>query len=156
MIRPSTWRRELTPAIHSLQSEFNRLFEEFWNQNTTIGSATIGPTDLEAAAWVPAVDLHETPTELVFQVDLPGVDPATIDLSLTGPVLTLRGERVVTAPPAGVSKLSERNSGAFLRQITLTDEVDFENVQAEARNGVLTVRLPKRQAAKPRTIPISS
>ncbi len=156
MMRPSVWRRELSPAIHSLQSEFNRLFEEFWNQNVTVAPSGMPPTDLQEASWVPAVDLHETPTELILQADLPGVDPATIDLSLTGPVLSIRGEKTLTAPNPGDVKLSERASGVFLRQIALTDEVDFEKVQAEARNGVLTVRLPKREAVKPRTIPIST
>jgi HSP20 family protein len=154
MIRPGTWRREISAPLQSLQSELNRLFEEYWAPQPG-GPATSQPTDLATAVWTPAIDLSETPTELVLVVDLPGVDPSAIDLSLTGNVLSLRGEKV-TAPevPDGHNRVRERAVGSFHRQVTLTEAVDFDRVQAEAKNGVLTVRLPKQEAARPRTIPI--
>ncbi len=153
MIRPGTWRRELTVPLQSLQSELNRLFEEYW-QPQAGASASSQPTDLATAVWTPAIDLTETPTELVLVVDLPGVDPSAIDLSLTGNVLSLRGEKVAADVPDGHNRVRERPVGSFHRQVTLTEAVDFDRVQAEAKNGVLTVRLPKQEAARPRTIPI--
>ncbi len=112
------------------------------------------PTDLATAVWTPAIDLSETPTELVLVVNLPGVNPSTIDLSLTGNVLSLRGEKVAAEVADGHNRARERPVGSFHRQVTLTEAVDFDRVQAEAKNGVLTVRLPKQEAARPRTIPI--
>jgi HSP20 family protein len=152
MIRPG-WRRELTVPLQSLQSELNRLFEEYWQPGT--GTAPhAAPTDLGTASWTPAIDLHETPIEIVLIVDLPGVEPSKIDLSLTGNVLSLRGEKPAAEVAEGHNRLHERPVGAFHRQITLTEAVDFDRVQAEAKNGVLTIRLPKQEAARPRTIPI--
>jgi HSP20 family protein len=153
MIRPGTWRREFSVPLQSLQTELNRLFEEYWQPGTG-GAASTAPTDIATAVWTPAIDLAETPTELVLIVDLPGVDPAKIDLSLTGNVLTLRGEKVATEVANGHNRAHERPVGAFHRQVTLTEAVDFDRVQAESKNGVLTVRLPKQEAARPRTIPI--
>jgi HSP20 family protein len=154
MIRPGIWRRELSVPLQSLQTELNRLFEEYWQPGSAPGAATTAPTDLATAVWTPAIDLAETPTELVLVVDLPGVDPTKIDLSLTGNVLTLRGEKVAVEVADGHARAHERPIGAFHRQVTLTEAVDFDRVQAESKNGVLTVRLPKQETARPRTIPI--
>ena len=87
-------------------------------------------------------------------VDLPGVKPDSIDLSLTGNVLSLRGEKTAVEVPGGHGRSKERPLGSFHRQVTLTEAVDFDRVHAEAKDGVLTVRLPKQEAAKARTIPI--
>jgi HSP20 family protein len=153
MPRHGTWRREFSAPLQSLQSELNRLFEEYWQPGHP-GPAASAPTDLATAVWTPPIDLSETPTELVLVVDLPGVDPASIDLSLTGNVLSLRGEKVAAEVANGNVRARERTVGSFHRQITLTEAVDFDRVQAEAKNGVLTVRLPKQETARPRTIPI--
>ncbi len=153
MIRPGLWRRELSAPLQSLQGELNRLFEEYWQPGTG-GPAPAPPTDLATAVWTPAIDLFETPSELVLMVDLPGVPPSTIDLSLTGNVLSLRGEKPAVEVADGHNRARERPVGSFHRQITLTEAVDFDKVQAEARDGVLTVRLPKQEAARPRTIAI--
>jgi HSP20 family protein len=152
MIRPGIWRRELTVPLQSLQGELNRLFEEYWQPN---GPAA-GPTDITSPVWTPAIDLYETPGELVLMVDLPGVKPDSIDLSLTGNVLSLRGDKVAVEVPGGHGRSKERPLGQFHRQVTLTEAVEFDRVQAELKDGVLTVKLPKQEAAKPRTIPIHS
>ncbi|WP_435009948.1 Hsp20/alpha crystallin family protein [Tundrisphaera lichenicola] len=153
MMRPGTWRRELTVPLQSLQSELNRLFEEYWQPGSGVSSPS-SPTDMAEASWIPSIDLFETPSEIVLKVDLPGVDPASIDLSLTGNVLTLRGEKPAPEVPEGHNRVRERSLGSFHRQITLTEAVDFDRVLAESKNGVLSVRLPKQEAARPRTIPI--
>jgi HSP20 family protein len=155
MIRPGIWRRELSAPLQTLQTELNRLYEEYFNP-VTGGPASANPTDLAAPVWAPAIDLIETPNELVLVVDIPGVDPSTIDLSLTGNVLALRGEKNGgdVAQGQAHNRVKERPTGPFHRQITLTEPVDFERVQAESRNGILTVRLPKQEAARPRSIPI--
>ncbi len=153
MARFSPWRHDLTTSLQSLQSELNRLFEDYWSPSRLGGSAS-PPVDLGRSAWNPAIDLFETADEIVLVADLPGVDPASIDLSVTGNVLTLRGEKPALEIPPGQAHTLERPSGAFHRQVVLSNAVNFEATQAEARNGVLRVRLPKQEAAKPRTIPI--
>ena len=78
-----------------------------------------------------------------------------IDLSVTGNVLTLRGVKPDDGrEPAGL--LRERRFGPFYRQVVLSGEVNFDAAQAEARAGVLKIRLPKREPAKPRTIPVQA
>lgn len=153
MARMNPWRRDLTAPLHALQSELNRLFEEYVNPGRLSPGAT-APVDLEPSAWNPALDIYETPEEIVLLADVPGVDPATIELTVIGNVLTLRGDRKGDLVAAGNAQLQERPSGPFHRQISLSNEVNFDKAQAEARNGVLKVRLPKQEAARPHTIPI--
>jgi HSP20 family protein len=152
MPRPTQWRREFSAPLHALQNELNRLFDEYWNP------ARVGPvqppTDIEPAAWIPAIDVIETPQEVIVLAELPGVDPASIDLSVTGNVLSLRGEKRVGDFPEGSGAVRERVFGPFHRQVSLPGEVNFEGVQAEARDGVLKVRLPKQEEARRRKIPI--
>lgn len=152
MPRSTQWRREFSAPLHAIQSELNRLFEEYWNP------ARVGPvpppTDIEPSAWSPALDIIETPQEVIVLAELPGVDPATIDLSVTGNVLSLRGEKRASDIPEGLGTLRERQFGSFHRQVNLPGEVNFESVRAEARDGVLKVRLPKQEEARRRTIPI--
>jgi HSP20 family protein len=153
MARSNPWRRDLTAPLHVLQSELNRLFEEYINPSR-LGPGQAPPVDLEPTAWSPAIDVFETPEEVVILADLPGVDPKTIDLSVTGNVLSLRGEKTARDLPEGAVAQRERQFGAFHRQIALPGDVNFDAAQAEARDGVLKVRLPKQEAARPRTIKI--
>ncbi len=102
------------------------------------------------------IDLYETPEAVGLWVDLPGVDPSAIELSLTGTVLTLRGQRATGGEPQMQGRITERPLGAFLRRIELPAEVVADAVQAEAHLGVLHVRLPKVQPVRPRTIPIQT
>lgn len=155
MARPTHWRREFSAPLHVIQSELNRLFEEYWNP-ARLGQAPSSPMDLEPTGWSPAIDVFETAEEIVLIAELPGVDPASIDLSLTGNVLSLRGVKVADDIPGSLRPFRERQFGAFHRQLTLSEDVNFDAAQAEARNGVLRVRLPKQEAAKPRTIPVQS
>ena len=153
MTRPIPWRRDLSAPFHVLQSELNRLMEEYW-QPSRLGPSQPPPMDLETTGWSPAIDVFETPEEFVLVAEVPGVEPSSIDLSVTGNILTLRGVKAPEGLVEGHSPLRERQFGTFHRQVVLSNEVNFEATQAEARNGVLKVRLPKQEAAKPRTIPV--
>lgn len=153
MARPIPWRRDLSAPFHVLQSELNRLMEEYWNP-ARLGPSQPPPMDLESSGWSPAVDLFEKADEFVLIAELPGVDPTSIDLSVTGNILSLRGVKNPDDVVEGHSPLRERQFGTFHRQVVLSNEVNFDAVQAEARLGVLKVRLPKQEVAKPRTIPV--
>lgn len=154
MPRLGPWRRELTMPLHALQTELNRMFDQYWNP-AHFRDGQSPPMDLEPASWSPAIDLVESTDAYTVTAEVPGVDPASIDLSVTGNVLTLRGVKPADAPETA-AKLQERQFGPFHRQIVLSGEVNFDAAQAEARNGVLKVRLPKRETAKPRTIPVQT
>lgn len=174
MIRPGIWRREFAVPLQSIQTELNRLFDEYWQQpvgpgvapaNSDPSGAPSEPTDLASGGWTPAIDFWESPTELTLVVDLPGVDPSSIDLSLAGNILSLKGEKAPSHSKQGSTSTSassvaakgrvkERTTGTFYRQVTLVEEVDFDRVEAQAKDGVLTVKLPKRDVGQARTIPI--
>ena len=146
-----TLRRDLSAPLTTLRTELERLLP------VSLGSRIgMGPSSGEGAAWTPAIDVHETPEAVEIWADLPGVDPGAIELSLTGKVLTLRGQKAAVAAPQGTGLIAERPVGYFLRRIDLPAEVLPDAVQAETHLGVLHVRLPKAQPIRPRTIPIQT
>ena len=105
--------------------------------------------------WSPAVDIFETEDELVLQADVPEVELKDIDLRVENQTLTLSGERKF--PKDETSKgyhRIERGYGQFTRSFTVPPTVDTEKVAAEYHNGVLTVKLPKKAAAKLRQVKI--
>jgi HSP20 family protein len=105
--------------------------------------------------WVPAVDIFETDNEWVLKADLPEVKMEEIDIQIEKGTLTLKGERAFRKEEAanGYTQV-ERNYGTFARYFTLPETVDSENVQAAYALGVLTVTLPKKEVAKPRSIKV--
>ncbi len=90
MARSSHWRREPFNPVNLLQHELSRLIEEYLRTGRYAGSEPT-PTDLDPSAWSPDVDVYDTPDEVIVVAEIPGVDPATIDLAVTGNLLTLRG-----------------------------------------------------------------
>ncbi|MEU2788776.1 Hsp20/alpha crystallin family protein [Streptomyces sp. NPDC007100] len=101
------------------------------------------------------MDAYRSGDEFVIHFDLPGVDPQTIDLDIERNVLTVRAERGATAPEGAELIASERTSGKFSRQLFLGESLDSERVDAAYENGVLTLRIPVAEQAKPRKIEIS-
>jgi HSP20 family protein len=153
MARQGPWQRDPTAPFSMLQAELQRLIGDYWNP-ARFTTAPTPPVDPETAAWTPPIDLVETPEAFLLLAEVPGVDPSAIDLSLTGNVLTIRGDKSPDEGGEPTSAHRERIFGPFHRQVVLPGEVDFEATQAEARNGVLKIKLPKRAAARPRTIPV--
>ena len=104
--------------------------------------------------WVPPVDIFETANhDLVIKAELPDVNREDVTVTVENNVLTLRGEKKL---PADVRddqfRRVERDYGSFSRSFTLPNTVDAAKVSADYKNGVLTIRLPFREEAKPRTI----
>jgi len=105
--------------------------------------------------WVPAVDIFETENEWVLKADLPEVKMNDIDIQIENGTLMLKGERKFQKEEAGKGYTQvERNYGTFARYFTLPETVDSEKVQASYAEGVLTVTLPKKEVAKPRSIKV--
>jgi HSP20 family protein len=105
-------------------------------------------------SWVPAVDIYETDNhDMVIKAELPDMTREDIEVTVENNTLTLRGERKL---PGNVKEEQfrrvERHYGMFNRSFTLPTTVDASKVSAEYKHGVLTVRLPFREEAKPRTI----
>jgi HSP20 family protein len=112
------------------------------------------------ASWMPAVDIHEYDDRFALFVDLPGVDPNQVEITLANGVLTLSGERT-TEKPIGQSERDvitrlERGSGRFYRRFILPDSIDSDQIRAVGRNGVLEVSIPKQAKAQPRRIKVAA
>lgn len=109
-----------------------------------------------AKPWCPNVDIIESEETVRVVVDLPGASAQAIDLTLTGNMLTLKGERAASPTrPGDVVHRRERETGSFCRSIALPVAVNSEKVSADAKDGVLTVTLAKEERVKPRHIQIS-
>lgn len=130
---------EFPAGIRLFQDAVNRLFSE---------PAT--------RPWSPAVDVLETENELVLKADLPDVNLKDVDIQIEQGTLSIKGERKfnkVEGKGTGYHRI-ERSYGEFQRYFSLPDTVDTGKVKADYRNGVLTVTLPKKEVAKPRTIKV--
>ena len=108
-----------------------------------------------ARPWSPPVDIYETENDLVLKADLPDIKLEDIEVRVENQTLTLKGERKFEEDPAirGYHRI-ERSYGAFTRSFAVPATVDPDRVAAEYKNGVLTVKLPKKEAAKPRQVKI--
>jgi HSP20 family protein len=129
----------------TLQDRMNRLFGDVYLRDEDV---------LQRGNWVPPVDIYETEgRDLVIKAELPDMTREQIEVTVENNTLTLKGTK---NPPTDVKeeqfRRSERHYGAFVRSFTLPNTVDASKVAAEYRNGVLTVKLPYREEAKPRTI----
>ncbi|MBV8820776.1 MAG: Hsp20/alpha crystallin family protein [Acidobacteriaceae bacterium] len=105
--------------------------------------------------WTPPCDIYETENDLVVKCDLPEVDSKNVEIKIENGNLSIRGERQFSSNSSqkGFHRI-ERSYGNFVRYFTLPETVDAEKVSAKFENGVLTVTLPKKEVAKPRTIQV--
>ena len=116
--------------------------------------------DLELPAFravgadYPALNTWEDVDNAYVEAELPGVAMDRIDVSVTGNDLSIGGERMIDEPPDVQWHRRERSSGTFARTITLPWEINADGVEATLQDGVLTVRLPKAESAKPRKVKV--
>src|SRR6185295_3940771 len=107
--------------------------------------------------WIPAADIYESENELVVNLDLPGVDPKTVDVHVENSVLTIRGERSFDEKQNKENfHRVERSYGPFARSFTLSRPVDSDKISANYKAGVLSITLPKAESAKPKRIQIAA
>lgn len=136
------------------------LHQDLMNEVNRVFGRTTGANDADAGAvadWAPAVDIEEYPDRFVLHADVPGVDLASIEVTLDKRVLSLTGTREKAVETAGVERRRvERANGRFNRRFTLPDTVDGESVSASGKNGVLEVTIPKRPAVQPRKITVNA
>lgn len=134
-------------GLSNLQNQFNKIFNDSFRNQAEESALT---------TWAPAVDIYETPNELVVKADLPDVNEKDIDVRVENNLLTIRGERKFEKSVSEENYLRvERTYGAFSRSFSLPNTVNAEAIGAEYKNGVLTVTLPKREESKPRQVKIT-
>jgi HSP20 family protein len=132
-----TWNR-LAQLHHAVNSQFDP-----WGTN-------------EAAVF-PAINVFEDADAYHLEAEVPGLDLADLELTVTGPnQFTLKGERKATAREKSTVHRQERVTGTFLRSVKLPAMIDADHVEAKLENGILRVRLPKHEQVKPRKIAVKS
>jgi len=109
----------------------------------------------ESMGWTPSCDIYEDDESVTVRFELAGVDPKNVDIRFENGVLTVRGERKLEKEEKRENyHRIERSYGTFARSFTLPGTVDAEKIRAESKDGVLSVTLPKKPEAKPRSIQV--
>lgn len=137
-------------AYLSPWSELRRLQGEF-------GDLLSDAFDSEGQAWMPAVEVRETPEEIEVTAELAGVKPEDVHVDYEDGVLTLRGEKSYERSSEEERRhIHERRYGSFTRAFTLPRDVEVDDISAAFEHGVLVVRVPKAERAKGRKIEIAA
>ena len=135
-------------TLTELQDDVSRLFER---QLTPKGEKR----NLLQADWYPAVDIHEDKEAYLFDVEAPGVEKNSFDVKVENQVLTIRGERKSSQEKKeGNVHRIERSYGSFARSFTLPETADTEKVNAEYKDGILHIKVAKKEAIKPKQIEV--
>ena len=132
----------------SLQDRMNRLFEDASQRRAAESKMT---DEVESADWYPAADVYESDGEYTVAVDLPGIDRATLDISVDDDRLTIKGNRVAQDT---TRHRAECPSGKFLKTFSVPAAVDQNDIRADYKDGVLQVHLPKRPERKSQRVKI--
>lgn len=129
-------------AVRDFRRDMDRLFDDFFN---------VSPVSLFESGWAPRVDVEEEKDAYLIRADIPGVDAKDLEVSVQDTVLTISGKRQSeNRREEGRFVVSERSSGSFKRCITLPEGVQADGVKAEYKNGVLSLRLPRKAETKER------
>ena len=144
-------RYEPWSVVSQLQNEINRVFGQL--NDSEDNSAT--------SQWSPSVDVREYADRFQLLLDVPGIDPKDVEITLDNGVLSVSGNRSEEksegsnpADPPQQQRI-ERPTGRFYRRFILPDTADAENVNASGRNGVLAIEIPKQPKAQPRRITVN-
>ncbi|PLV59111.1 Hsp20/alpha crystallin family protein [Thermotoga sp. KOL6] len=138
-------REDIFKPFRELQREIDRLFEDFFRSD-------LRPA---AEAFAPDMDVYETDDEVVVEVEIPGIDRKDVKITVEENILKISGEKKVEREQKGKNYyFVERSAGKFERAIRLPDYVDVEKIKAEYKNGVLTIRIPKKEERKKRVIEV--
>jgi HSP20 family protein len=137
-------RYEPWALVNRLQKDIDRLF------------GAPQTTAADSGAWLPPVDIHEETNQFVLNVDLPGVDPKTVEITSDQGVLTIRGQRESSRRDAQEARRVERITGEFQRRFSLPESADVQNIKAKAVNGVLEVAIPKLAQVQPHRITVEA
>tara|TARA_R110002072_G_scaffold36524_2_gene107510 strand:+ start:52447 stop:52899 length:453 start_codon:yes stop_codon:yes gene_type:complete len=142
--------RPTTAPFGGLHRNLSRIFDDRF---FPVSEAT----SYDATDWVPRVDIFEEENSFIVTADVPGVDASAIEITLDKNILTIKGSRNSdSASDVDGYKRRERFTGNFVRQFTLPDTADSNNITAKSNNGVLVVTIPKTVESQPRSIQVLS
>jgi len=137
------------PTLARMRDEMDRVFDRFLRDPF---EAMWRP---ERMSWMPALDVTDTENEIVIKAEVPGMAAKDVNVTLTGNRLTLSGEKEDTKEEKRQGcYINERNFGSFQRIIELPEGVDPEKINAEQTDGVLTVKIGKLKAVKPKHVQV--
>jgi HSP20 family protein len=143
-------KREPFSELRNLQEDFGRIF------SSTLPKFFSGEEGLLGGNWAPVVDIFEDQDSITLEADLPGMKPDDFNLSIENYRLTLSGERKFENEKKGDNwRRVERSYGSFTRAFSLPSTVNVDAVNAEFKDGVLRVTLPKREEVKARQIQVA-
>jgi HSP20 family protein len=135
--------------LMATQRDFDRLFREAF-------SPVFGEGELSTRTWAPPVDIYENGDNLVLKAELPGVDPKDVEIRVEDSTLYLKGERKFEKEVKEENyHRVERSYGTFTRSFSLPNSIDSDKVHADYKDGILTLTMPKKEEAKPKTIKIN-
>jgi len=140
--RHTGWKQHHNP----LQDELQQVFERFFGDSDADSSSVV------TAQWVPRVDIREEAERFLILADLPGVDPAQIEINMDKGILSIKGERKAEEADGRRYSRQERAHGVFFRRFALPESANPDGIAATGRNGVLEISIPKRPEASPRRI----
>lgn len=130
-----------------LREQVNRLFEQSLTRT--------GNEPMSVRTWAPMVDIHETESAVVLDVEMPGIKPEEIDIQIVGDTLTIKGERKMAKEEKAKHYVRvERAYGMFQRSFTLGVPIEQGSVRANYKDGVLEISLPKAEAIKPKQVKV--
>jgi len=135
--------RRSAPDARSFQRDVDDVFRRAFGFDRLAGAPAASALEV-----VPDAD------GVTVRAELPGVDPANIKIDVEGRTLSISGERTTETRENGAYQLRERTYGTFSQKLRLSDDLDAEAISAEAKHGVLKLRIPKRAEAKPRQIEV--
>lgn len=143
--------------MHLLSRMQNELNHFFARDDVLFPSLTAEEQSLLGGEWLPRADLKEDDNQYTVTADIPGVDPKDVQVTLENGVLTLKGERKSEKEETRKHyRRKECMYGSFERSFRLPDTADGDNVKASSKNGVVTIQIPKKAAAKAKSIKIES
>ena len=145
---------------NDLHSEFDRLSRRLnhlmgHSSKTGFNAALGWGEGLENTGVYPPINIYDDGESLIVQAEVPGIDPKEIDITVTHDTLTLRGERTRQVREGVSYHRREREAGRFHRSLTLPEPVNVEKVIATCTDGVLEIRLPRSESARPRKVAIA-
>ena len=148
----------MNPSRHSLWSNDNPLSEDFRHAFSRFFAPEEGDqSTVVTSQWAPRVDIREEDKRFAILVDVPGVDPASIEVSMDKSILTIKGERKVdSGESSGKLTRQERVHGVFHRRFALPESADADGISARGKHGVLEISIPKKAETTPRRITIDT
>ena len=147
------WRKPQTTEHPAslFREEFDRLFERFFSDPWG------GEFFRSGSAWTPALDVSENENEIIIALEIPGVDPKEMNISVSNNILNIRGEKKEENKDENKNfYYAERRFGSFQRTIELPNNVDADSISAKERSGVIEIAIKKIEPTQSRRVPVMS